>query len=265
MTKDQWEAFCDFRLQFKAKVQEWNARLPNLSELEKSAADFYKTPAYSFETPIVYNTDLDKVTAQDEIKLIVIGDNPGKDEQLSINQRYLVGQAGKIAEGYFRRNSELGVDFRRNVIILNKTPIHSAKTNQLKKMLQLGGKDFQALLDETQIWMATQTAILHQKLSASTELWLVGYSELKSKGIFELYRNQLKSSYQNSAAWDKVYVFQHFSMNRFSIDLNDFVQGKATTVVVELVETVEPVETQQKSLQNNIHRLGLLHKTEIFN
>ena len=46
------------------------------------------------QTPIVYNTALDEITKNDDIKLIVIGDNPGKDEQLLQNQKYLVGQAG---------------------------------------------------------------------------------------------------------------------------------------------------------------------------
>ena len=49
----------------------------------------------------------------------------------------------------------------------------------------------------------------------------------------------------NPAIWDKVYVFQHFSMNRFTIDLKDNFD-------------------QKESLQNNIYRLGNLHKTEIF-
>ena len=60
---------------------------------------------------------MDRLTPDDEIKLIVIGDNPGKDEQLTKNQRYLVGQAGKIADGFFKRNPELGIDFRKNVVI----------------------------------------------------------------------------------------------------------------------------------------------------
>ena len=107
-----------------------------------------QTPAYPFETTVVYNRSLDDVTKDDDIKLIVIGDNPGKDEQLAKNNRYLVGQAGKIAEGYFRRNPELGIDFRRNVIILNKTPVHSAKTAQLKTIAKQGGKKIADLIED---------------------------------------------------------------------------------------------------------------------
>ena len=134
MTEEQWKVFCKFKKELKSKVEEWAESAPALSRLQREAALAAKTPLYPFETTVVYNRALDDLTPEDQIKLIVIGDNPGKDEQLAKNNRYLVGQAGKIAEGYFRRNPELGVDFRKNVIILNKTPVHSAKTNQLKQI-----------------------------------------------------------------------------------------------------------------------------------
>lgn len=253
MTEQQWFVFNNFRNEFKAQCKYWCESLPDLMQLQKNAAVAAGNPEYSFENPIVYNTDLDRITRDDEIRLIVIGDNPGKDEQLSKNQKYLVGQAGKIAEGYFRRNPELGVDFRKNVIILNKTPIHSAKTNQLKKMLKDGGDKFAALLNESQMWMARKTAKLHSDLNIANgpELWLVGYSELKDKAIFTVYRDELKKSYdaEDSAVWDKVYVYQHFSMNRFSIDLNEFIEKQGL---------------QNQKLDESIHQLGKLHKKEIF-
>lgn len=117
-----------------------------------------------------------------------------------------------------------------------------------------GGAEIVGLLEETQKWMAERTAKLHVDLNKAsedsknlTELWLVGYSELKEKGIFEKYRNVLKSTYQqlDSSAWEKVFVFQHFSMNRFSIDLAEHFKEK-------------------ESLLENIHRLGTVHKQEIF-
>ena len=208
--------------ELKNKIAEWAAEAPELTSLQKQAAVLAKTPEYSFETTVVYNRALDELTPEDEIKLIVIGDNPGKDEQLAKNNRYLVGQAGKIAEGYFRRNPELGIDFRKNVIILNKTPVHSAKTAQLKTIAKQGGEKISRLIQESQKWMAESTAALHTKLG--TELWLVGYSELKDKGIFSLYRDTLKAACDEEA-WNRVYVFQHFSMNRFTIDLDEFIRA----------------------------------------
>lgn len=258
MTNEQWKIFCDFKDDLKQQVQIWSELAPELKELQKSAAKAAKTPDYPFETAVVYNRSLDEIKQDDDIRLIVIGDNPGKDEQLAKNNKYLVGQAGKIAEGYFRKNPCLNIDFRKNVIILNKTPIHSAKTNQLKTIEKLGGKKIADLIEESQIWMANRTAKLHidlcnaaDSVETETELWLVGYSELKEKGLFCSYRNVLKTAYFQSASevWDKVFVFQHFSMNRFICDLNLFLAA-------------EKKETQP--LDKSIHELGYKHKIEIF-
>lgn len=103
MTHEQYEAVKEFRNSFKAKIEEWNKAAPSLKELQQAAAKDSKTPGYSFETPIVYNRALDEISENDEIRLFVIGDNPGKDEQLLKNNRYLVGQAGKLGEGFLER------------------------------------------------------------------------------------------------------------------------------------------------------------------
>ena len=59
------------------------------------------------------------------------------------------------------------------------------------------------------------------------------------------YKNRLKEEYDEKT-WDKVYVFQHFSMNRFTIDLREHYD-------------------EQKTLEQNIRAVGKLHKNEIFN
>ena len=246
MTEEEWKIFCDFRTNFRRKTEEWSAYSTELLPLQASSSQKDTRP-YPIETSIVYNRALDDVMQGDEIKLIVIGDNPGKDEQLSKNNRYLVGQSGKIAEGFFRRNQELGTDFRKNVIILNKTPIHTAKTAHLKYVSKNGGDKIVSLIKESQVWMAKETARLHKALG-STELWLVGYAELKARGIFTLYRDVLKDSYKDDTnAWDRVFVFQHFSMNRFLIDLKDFRS-----------------EHKNLTLKASIEMLGEAHKNEIF-
>ena len=257
MTNFQWECFNKFRNTFKDMVTQWNNQAKSLIIVQEKAMEFFKNVDYELQTPIVYNTALDEITQNDEIKLIVIGDNPGKDEQLTKNQKYLVGQAGKLGNNFFKNHDEFGIDFRKNVIILNKTPIHSAKTNQLKKFATFGGKEIENLIKETQIWMAQETAKLHQKLLQGSEnkdfpqLWLVGYSELKEKGIFTDYKNELKKQYQTSEeaknAWDNVFVYQHFSMNRFSIDLKEF-----------------STENKNLDLKTQLKTLGKKHKDEIF-
>lgn len=256
MTREQWDYFCNFKTEFKNQIQKWQNTCPQLQSLQKEAAKLARTPDYSFEIPVVYNTNLDEITQDSEIKMIMIGDNPGKDEQLAKNQKYLVGQAGKIAEGFFKKNPELNIDFRKNVIILNKTPVHSAKTAQLKTMMKLGGPDVEQLILESQLWMAQKTAALHCALQ--NELWLVGYSELKEKGFFVPYRDTLQNYYKKNSPsdWNRLYVFQHFSMNRFPIDLKNF--------IAENEECFQKNANESSPLMNAIHKLGAIHRDEIF-
>ena len=269
MTESQWDYFVDFRGTFQRHCENWNKEFaPLLEPLQKGAAS-KDTPSYPVETGVVYNQSLDEVTEETDIKLIVIGDNPGKDEQLRRNRRYLVGQAGKIGAGFFARNPQLAVDFRKNTIILNKTPVHTAKTAHLRYLLKHGPAEIVKLIEESQVWMAEQTAALHQILcegcdgqsgtgeSTGTQsgvqgcqLWLVGYAELKDRGLFLGYRDKLADSYCKSPAWEKVLVYQHFSMNRFTIDLKECIEkGKISG---------------QLPLQEQLAALGKLHRQEIF-
>lgn len=247
MTNTQWDAFTSFRERFRTQCQIWaDAASPWLSSLQKEAADADKNPVYPIETAIVYNRTLDDITASDSIKLIVVGDNPGKNEQLAINQRYLVGQAGKLGEAFFRSNPELGIDFRKNVVILNKTPIHSAKTNQLGYIQKKGGQAFVHLFEESQRWMARETATLQKGLGCG--LWLVGYGELRPSGLFSVYAEELGKQYENEADFfrgcNSVCLYQHFSMNRFSIDLKQRY-------------------IKHLGLEDNLRALGFAHRNEI--
>ena len=253
MTKEQWNAFCEYRENLREKCNAWLSLSADLKPLQAEAAQ-KDTPSYSLETAVVYNTAYDEIKAEDEIKLIVIGDNPGKDEQLKKNCRYLVGQSGKIADGFFRRNPELGVDFRKNVIIANKTPVHTAKTSHLKYLMKNGSPEIVDLILKSQQEMAEMTAKLHQDLiekkspgEKSTQLWLVGYAELKGKGLFLPYRDVLRNAYSGKSAWDDVFVYQHFSMNRFLVDLKDFRS-----------------KNESLSLEESLRDLGHQHRDEIF-
>ncbi len=244
MTNTQWQAFCAYRDQLKALCDSWSSFAGELAPLQRQAAE-KDTPAYPLETAVVYNSAYDELTPQDEIKLIVIGDNPGKEEQLASKRRYLVGQSGRVAEGFFRRNQELGIDFRRNVIIMNKTPVHTAKTAHLRFLLANGSEGIKNLILQSQLTMAELAATLHQKLG-SAELWLVGYAELKGKGIFLPYRDKLKEAYaKNPESWQRVCVYQHFSMNCFLIDLKKHrMEGEGLAVA--------------------LHRIGSEHRKDIF-
>ena len=270
MNEKQWEIFSSFRKAFKAQINEWQTELKKkdalsfLIELQKKSQVAGHTPEFSVETPIVYNTALDIITQNDQIKLIVVGDNPGKNEQLAINRAYLVGQAGKLGAKFFSSAPELGIDFRKNAIILNKTPVHSPKTKDLAYILNEAKKSSQGgsicrILQESQVWMAQKTAEFHQALFEAAQneekpqLWLVGYGELKKAGLFEGYKQALYKKYfenaENSKSCfdDSFLVFQHFSMNRFSIDLKQF-----------------QAENPGLPLKSALTALGKKHRKEIF-
>lgn len=290
MLRSQFKAFVEFRNEFRSRVAEWSKYASVLETLQKTAAQ-KDTPDYPVETTVVYNRALDDISAQDEIKLIVIGDNPGKDEQLSINNRYLVGQSGKIADGFFRRNPELQTDFRKNVVILNKTPVHTAKTHHLRS-LQKANPEIAKLIEISQLWMAEHTAKLHRSLwenGASgkqdarsrtdtdgtkigesfnpPQLWLVGYAELKEKGVFAPYRDALKAAYAGSDAWKSVFVYQHFSMNRFLIDLKAYQKNREADGNGKKPygnkKGTAPSGTNA-SLARDLEKLGEYHRKEIF-
>lgn len=242
MTNEQWKIFSNFKADFKNQIQEWSIFNDELKILQKNILENEKTPPYPLENPIVYNSALDEIESEDEIKIIVLGDNPGKNEQLSKNQKYLVGQAGKLAESFFKNHTELKIDFRKNAIILNKTPVHSAKTNELKTIFKNASKPLQKMILDSQIFMAEKTALLSNELNA--KIFLVGYSELKPNGFFEPFKTTLKNCVNDI---NQILVFQHFSMNRFSIDLKSFMQ-----------------KNPNLSLSDSILRLGLLHQKEFF-
>ncbi len=256
MTNNQWQIFSAFKAEFKKKISEWHELLEKegllneLKVLQQQTAEKDGVPFYELSDPFVYNEALDDITEEDDIKLIVIGDNPGKKEQLAENRRYLVGQSGIIAENFFKRNPELGVDFRKNVIILNKTPLHTAKTKELTTLAK-SNPLLKELIVESQLWCAQSTSKLHCDLQSNAEegkvisLWLVGYAELKGNGIFIPYRDCLLESYNGHRTWQNVFVYQHFSMNRFLIDLRKNID-------------------ETNTLQENLNVLGQKHRKEIF-
>lgn len=253
MTEFQWKNFCDFKNSFKSTIEFWKTELEknnligSLQNAQIEARKKSKTPEYPIENVLVYNRGLDEITQKDEIKLIVVGDNPGKDEQLNKNQKYLVGQAGKLGNNFFKNNKNLEIDFRKNIIILNKTPLHSAKTKDLFFITKENPK-IASLFVETQKFMAQKTAFLQKELNKDSKcsFWLVGYGELKQKGLFTEYKNEIAEQYKNDEKnLKELLVFQHFSMNRFTIDLKNHFD-------------------ESKNLEENLINLGTLHRKEIF-
>jgi len=221
MTKDEWDKFVKAREQFRKITEELSRSLPKLKSIQQQFINNRNEKNhYKVETPVVYNTALDDLTIDDEIKLILVADNPGRREQMSENRRYLVGPSGKIANKFFQNNPPLKIDFYKNVIILNKTPIHSPRTVELRQLclLETNGETIAAALEESQKRMAALLVNFQEALNCP--VWITGYSEMRKNGLFENYTESLKMLYaKKSKLYKQVYIFRHFSMNQFTIDL----------------------------------------------
>jgi hypothetical protein len=236
MKRSSWNRFVKARDHYRSAIEELCRSLPKLRSVQQQLVDRKaqgKTgPAYTVETPIVYNGALDDVRSGDEIRLILVADNPGRREQAAENRRYLVGPSGKLAEQFFRANPGLGIDFRANAIILNKTPIHTPRTTDLRELCRLssqtkpGSPALVKALAESQRTMARLLLEFHQALAGmEPQVWIIGYSEMKRGGIFEAYTETLGQLYWpesltgRAPPGEQLFLYRHFSMNQFTIDL----------------------------------------------
>ncbi|MDR2663724.1 MAG: hypothetical protein LBC31_12080 [Treponema sp.] len=233
------------------------AALPELGPVVQKLVDRREGPSYRVDTPVVFNRDLDELSPS-SIKMILVADNPGRREQAAENRRYLVGPSGKIAEKFFRDRPELGIDFRKNVLILNKTPIHTPRTAELKDlcgmnkelahaaassqrvMAELLGEFYAALAglrsgDGNARAKNAQSKAKNSK--APFPVWIIGYSEMKKGGIFEVYTDTLRSlCASNPGLRASLYFYRHFSMNSFTVDLKR--QGRPGENLAETLERI---------------------------
>jgi hypothetical protein len=228
-----YAAIEDVRKEFGGLVETWSAQNPYLLEAQERLREKLGYGDYRVETPVVYNRALDDIQSGDEIKIILVADNPGKKEQLAVNNRYLVGQSGKLAEGWFKR--ELKLDFRREVLILNKTPVHTPKTAELALLSRnagIYGDRVESLLAGSQVKMADLAWRLLAALreAGHTEphsgpvwpvLWVSGVGELRNGGLFEVYRDEMirRLAKADEDVRARVWAFNHFSMNQFAVEL----------------------------------------------
>ncbi|MDR0402320.1 MAG: hypothetical protein LBH35_01880 [Treponema sp.] len=216
-------AFAGAVKRYRALVNEI-AALPDLAGRVQDLVDRRDGPSYTVQKPVVYNEALDDDL---EIRMILVADNPGRREQEQ--GRYLVGPSAKIAETFFRNNGELGIDFRKNALILNKTPIHTPRTAELKNLCVPDGArpvvvSSQRVMAELlyEFWGALRGAAAANgpPKTAAMPVWIIGYSEMKKGGIFEAYTETLGGFCAADPLFRKsLLLFRHFSMNQFSIDL----------------------------------------------
>jgi hypothetical protein len=222
MTEASWNQFAKARTHYRNEIKKMLRKMPELQAVQQKFVDS-RSPSYKVETPIVYNVALDDINKESEIRLILVADNPGRREQAAENRRYLVGPSGKIAEKFFRDNPVLGIDFRKNVIILNKTPIHTPRTVELKELCRLCGDTLRTVLENSQRSMARLLFDFHQAFVSGNNkpipVWIIGYSEMKQGKVFEAYTDELKAIYSDNTLMNSIFLYRHFSMNQFTIDL----------------------------------------------
>jgi len=90
---------------------------------------------------------------------------------------------------------------------------------------------------------------------------------LKEKGIFAPYRDALKAAYAGSDAWKSVFVYQHFSMNRFLIDLKAYQKNRAADGGGKKTHGNKKgaaLSGTNASLACDLEKLGEYHRKEIF-
>ena len=238
MEKKAWDAFRKTVSRYRSLIDKTSAAVP--ADLIQKLVDSREGPSYTVDTPVVYNLALDDISAASEIKMILVGDNPGRREQAAENRRYLVGPSGKIAENFFRNNPELGIDFRKNVLILNKTPIHTPRTAELKELCAIGNKQLKEAVISSQEAMAGLLEEFWQAFSVKNSpvvIWIIGYSEMKKGRLFEAYTETLKTfCIRNSAFKEALFFFRHFSMNQFAINLKQ--QARPGEKLAESLERI---------------------------
>jgi hypothetical protein len=226
---------------YRRLVDDINAAVPELAAIIQKLVDERDGPSYSVETPVVYNRDLDTLDPA-AVRMILVADNPGRREQASENRRYLVGPSGKIAERFFRERPALGIGFRANVLILNKTPIHTPRTVELRELCARGGKTVTDVVVSSQTTMAELLVDFWEAGRCGPEtsplpVWIIGYSEMKKGGVFEAYTARLKEiCAENPVFRGSLRFFRHFSMNQFTIDLNK--QAKPGETAAETLDRI---------------------------
>ncbi|MCX8014366.1 MAG: hypothetical protein N3A02_08775 [Rectinema sp.] len=177
------------------------------------------------ETPVVYNLSLDEIAITDKPLFILAADNPGIQEQKAHQRRYLVGQSGKLADSWFRVH--LNADFREATLIINKTPIHTPKTAELRLLPRYAGPHaaaLKALIEESQRVMARYACSMLECLEIP--LWISGLGELGPRGIFRPYAEELMkwAEHAPKPLRDRIWLFRHFSMNQFAIEYRQYSQ-----------------------------------------
>lgn len=233
--KNKTEQYNHLITAFQKQIETWTKQY-NLKE-----ESLYATYEYEIKNIFVFNETLLNRDVEN-IKYIFVADNPGKKEQAE--KAYLIGTAGKMARNFFAR---LGVNFDENIIVLNKTPIHTRNTHDLKRLNVI----HTALLKETQQYMAQLTYNLHTLLNCRVYLfgfagcrrsdgtWLYGKNKTLFKGqLTPYYYEKMLSLYQDRTIRDTLYLYKHISFGNFQKDVNIYQRKSPDTPIPQLLDII---------------------------
>ncbi|MDX7745660.1 MULTISPECIES: hypothetical protein [Aeromonas] len=174
-------------------------------------------------TKFIFNERLLKQNASD-IKYILVGDNPGSQEKEK--SEYLIGNAGIVTRLFFEKF--LVDSFDINVLCLNKTPLFTPKTEDLKSYYE---RNCKALLN-SQIFMADLIDNLSVRIDcpviimglsgcrSSTGKW--DFDSNNKSYVFIPFFKKIKTKFTHKQ--DKLFLVKHFSRNSFFDDftINDY-------------------------------------------
>jgi hypothetical protein len=87
--------------------------------------------------------------------------------------------------------------------------------------------------------MASLLLEFHRAFSdCNIKVWITGYSEMKKGGVFEAYTDTLKQLYKPPELHRDLFLYRHFSMNQFTIDLKQqALPGEETAETLQRIGT----------------------------
>lgn len=228
---------------FRNKITDWDGVYP-LKDL-----NCFKDLEYELFRTVVYNSQLDRINPE-QVRLILVGDNPGMEEQKQ--NAYLVGKSGRMADNFFSGN--YGYDFYKNVLIMNKTPLHTKSTSQLTEI----NRKYPGFIRETQEYMAGLIYDLAEILEVP--VFVTGFAGCRTPDGQWLRTTAAGKPLSSQAApWffrtlkqkfmqrkDLLFLFKHFSYGNFSRDLN-------------------PLAAKGMKVQDAVKKIGSEYAAELLN
>ncbi|WP_319205079.1 hypothetical protein [uncultured Ilyobacter sp.] len=195
MTSQQYEKFIKIRERFRQEVDKYRENYPDFAE---SLLKRYEQEEKGMRA-FVYNEKLDYLEKNDSIKYVWVTDNPGFRE--SKENKYAVGISGKTGKNFMEENGFVK-DFDREVIVLNKSFVHTKVTSELGKFNLYGD-----ILKKNQKFMGELACGLQEIFGC--DMWILGTSNLNK--IFKSFRETIESK----GEFDDIYFYYHFSQGQF--------------------------------------------------